>query len=46
MKSAADWVYTLMRLKQDAPEQYIALVQFGVLYTSDWDDPVFNPADF
>ncbi len=45
MKKAVDRVYTLLRLKQDEPEQFNTLVQFGSLYTSRWDDPVFNPTD-
>ena len=46
MKKAVDRVYTMLRLKQDQPELFDDLVQFGLLYTSDWDDPVFNPIDF
>ena len=43
MKEAVDRVYTMLRLKQDEPEQFDALLQFGSVYTSHWDDPVFNP---
>ena len=45
-KKAVDRVYTMLRLKQDEPERFDALVQFSSRYTSDWDDPVFNLTDF
>lgn len=45
MKTAADRVYTLLRLKQDEPEKFNALVKFGSLYASEWDAPAFNPTD-
>ena len=46
MKKAVDRVYTMLRMKQDDPEGFNHLVQFGSRYTSDWDDPVFNTIDF
>lgn len=46
MKKAVDRVYTMLRMKQEDPDAFAHLVQFGSLYTSDWDDPVYNPIDF
>ena len=45
MKKAVDRVYTMLRLKQDEPERFDDVVQSASVYTSDWDDPVFNPID-
>ena len=43
MKNAVDRVYTLLLLKQDEPEMFDALMQSNLIYTSHWDDPVFDP---
>ena len=43
MKTAVNRVYTLLRLKQDEPEAFDALIQWGLLSTHRWDDPVFDP---
>ena len=39
MKNAVNSVYTLLLLKDQEPEKYNRLVQLGLLFTVDWDDP-------
>ncbi len=46
MKSAVDRMYTLLTMKQTSPQTYEALLSFGELYTTEWDDPVFSMDEF
>ncbi len=39
MKSAVDTVYRLLWQREYAPEKYQRNVEFGLRYTTHWDDP-------
>lgn len=38
MKAAVDRVYTLLKMKDEHPEQFEGLIQFGARYTQEWDE--------
>lgn len=39
MMNAVDWVYTLLWLRQHAPDDYATFLQIGMRYTKAWDEP-------
>jgi hypothetical protein len=39
MQNAVDQVYRLLALKENDPEKYEAMIDFGAKYTAAWDDP-------
>jgi hypothetical protein len=39
MNQAVDKVYKLLWLKKNDPEKYDATLEFGKLYTRNWDEP-------
>ncbi len=39
MKQAVDTVYKLLWLKQNDPEKYEAMLEFGARHTRFWDEP-------
>lgn len=43
MKHAVNWVYTLLRLREENPAAYERAVRQGLMYTPQWDAPEFPP---
>ncbi len=43
MKKAVDKVYSFLWLRGNDPATFGALVAFGNIYTTQWDDPTFDP---
>lgn len=43
MKNAVNWVYTLLRMREENPEAFERAVRHGLMYTAQWDSPEFPP---
>ena len=43
MKAAVDRVYTLLRLKEEQPENYTILMLYIASFTRNWDEPALDP---
>ena len=39
MKTAVNTVHSLLKLKEENPARYDAIMRHGLLYTSSWDEP-------
>ena len=43
MKAAVDKLYTLLRAKAEDPARYNRQIEYGLQYTTRWDQPTYSP---